>query len=145
AHGSGPAGADLEWRRRWRLGPGARRPGAENGQSKSAPGKMEQMPAAVIHGLIPCHVSLRVQVNAARRSTPLSFTNQLSLSRLNHWLPRMQAPPEVVQAKTKFHPQIAAARLPQADSVFHNAAALAPARGTGSLRNRHWWRSWFAT
>jgi hypothetical protein len=34
------------------------------------------MPAAVIHGLIPCHISLRVHVEAAGRSTPLCFTNQ---------------------------------------------------------------------
>ena len=81
AHASGPDRADLEWRRRCRLGPGARRPGAENGQSKSAPGKMEQMPAAVINGLIPCHVSLHVQVDAAGRSTPLSCTNQYSSGR----------------------------------------------------------------
>ena len=81
AHASGPDRADLEWRRRWRLGPGARRPGAENGPSKSAPSKMEQMPAAVINGLIPCHVSLHVHVDAAGRSTPLSFTNQYSSSR----------------------------------------------------------------
>jgi len=42
---------------------------------------MEKMPAAVINGLIPCHVSLHVQVDAAGRSTPLDFTNQLRLSR----------------------------------------------------------------
>jgi len=39
---------------------------------------MEQMPAAVINGLIPCHVSLHVQVDAAGRSTPLDCTNQYS-------------------------------------------------------------------
>ncbi len=49
---------------------------------------------------------------------------QLSLSRLNHWLPRIQAHPEVVQGTTEFHHQIADALLPQADPVFHNAAAL---------------------
>ena len=70
---------------------------------------------------------------------------RLSVSRLNHWLPRMQAHPEVVQGTSEFHHQIADARLPQADAVFHDAAALAPARGTGSLCNRRWWRSWFAT
>ncbi len=48
----------------------------------------------------------------------------LSLSRLNHWLPRIQAHPEVVQGTTEFHHQIADALLPQADPVFHNAAAL---------------------
>jgi hypothetical protein len=42
---------------------------------------MEKMPAAVINGLIPCHVSLRVQVDAAGRSTPLYFTNQYSSGR----------------------------------------------------------------
>ena len=36
----------------------------------------------------------------------------MSLSRLNHWLPRMQAHPEVVQGTTEFHHQIADARLP---------------------------------
>src|SRR2546425_8652412 len=48
----------------------------------------------------------------------------LSLSRLNHWLPRIQAHPEVVQGTTEFHHQIADALLPQTDPVFHNAAAL---------------------
>src|SRR4029077_8320712 len=51
-------------------------------------------------------------------------SRHLSLSRLNHWLPRMQAHPEVVQGTTEFHHQIADALLPQADPVFHNAAAL---------------------
>src|SRR5262245_58430032 len=50
------------------------------------------------------------------------FAFQLSLSRLNHWLPRIQAHPEVVQGTTEFHHQIADALLPQADPVFHNAA-----------------------
>jgi transposase-like protein len=49
---------------------------------------------------------------------------ELSLSRLNHWLPRIQAHPEVVQGTTEFHHQIADALLPQTDPVFHNAAAL---------------------
>jgi len=48
----------------------------------------------------------------------------LSLSRLNHWLPRIQAHPEVVQGTTEFHHQIADARLPQADPVFHNATTF---------------------
>jgi hypothetical protein len=49
---------------------------------------------------------------------------QLSLSRLNHWLPRSQAHPEVVQGTAEFHHQIADPLLPQADPVLHNAAAL---------------------
>src|SRR6267143_7212107 len=55
----------------------------------------------------------------------LLYTNgHVSLSRLNHWLPRIQAHPEIVQSTTEFHHQIADALLPQADPVFHNAAAL---------------------
>jgi len=42
---------------------------------------MEKMPAAVINGLIPCHMSLHVQVDAAGRSTPLYVTNQYSSDR----------------------------------------------------------------
>src|SRR5215510_13207191 len=49
---------------------------------------------------------------------------RLSLSRLNHWLPRSQAYPEVVQGTTEFHHQIADPLLPQADQVLHDAAAL---------------------
>jgi hypothetical protein len=49
---------------------------------------------------------------------------QLSLSRLNHWLPGVQAHPEVVQGTAELHHEIADARLPQAEPVFHNAAAL---------------------
>jgi len=48
----------------------------------------------------------------------------LSLSRLNHWLPRSQAHPEVVHGTAQFHHQIADTRLPQADPVLHEAAAL---------------------
>ena len=49
---------------------------------------------------------------------------QLSLSRLNHWLPRIQAHPEVVQGTTDLHHEIADALLPQADPVFDDPAAL---------------------
>ena len=48
----------------------------------------------------------------------------LSLSRLNHWLPRGQTHPEVVQGTTEFHHQIADTRLPQTDPVFDDATAL---------------------
>src|SRR5215831_17258907 len=48
----------------------------------------------------------------------------LSLSRLNHWLPRIQAHPEIVQGTAELHHEIANARLPQADPVLHDAAAL---------------------
>jgi len=48
----------------------------------------------------------------------------LSLSRLNHWLPRSQAHSEVVQGTAEFHHQVTDPLLPQADPVLHNAAAL---------------------
>jgi hypothetical protein len=48
----------------------------------------------------------------------------VSLSRLNHGLPRSQAHPEVVQGTTEFHDQIADAFFPQADVVFDDVTAL---------------------
>ena len=49
---------------------------------------------------------------------------QLSLSRLNHWLPRCKTHPKVVQGAADFHHQITNPLLPQADAVLHDAAAL---------------------
>src|SRR5438094_7645003 len=49
---------------------------------------------------------------------------QVSLSRLNHWLPRGQAHPEVVQGTAEFHHQITDPLFPQADPVLHDTAAL---------------------
>jgi hypothetical protein len=48
----------------------------------------------------------------------------LSLSRLNHRLPGCETHPEVMQGAADFHHQIADTRLPQADPVFDDAAAL---------------------
>ena len=48
----------------------------------------------------------------------------LNLSRLNHWLPRGQADPEVMQGTADFHHAITDALLPQADAVFDDATAL---------------------
>jgi len=48
----------------------------------------------------------------------------LSLSRLNHRLPRSQAHPEVVEGAAEFHHEITDASLPQAKPVFDNTAAL---------------------
>jgi hypothetical protein len=49
---------------------------------------------------------------------------QLSLSRLNHGQPGVQAHPAIVQGTAEFHHEIADARLPQADPVFHHATTL---------------------
>jgi transposase len=53
-----------------------------------------------------------------------SAADQVSLSRLNHGQPGVQAHPEVVQGTAEFHHQIADALLPQADPVCDDAAAL---------------------
>src|SRR6266436_7134025 len=62
--------------------------------------------------------------DAKRTAVCMSMAPQLSLSRLNHWLPRGQAHPEVVQGTAQFHYEIADALLPQADPVFDDATAL---------------------
>src|SRR5712691_9675995 len=49
---------------------------------------------------------------------------ELSLSRLNHGQPGVQAPPEIVQGTAELHHEIADALLPQADPVFHNTTTL---------------------
>jgi hypothetical protein len=56
--------------------------------------------------------------------TPLCVLVHMSLSRLNHWLPRGQAHTEVLQGPTAFPHQIANTLLPQAAPVFHTATAL---------------------
>src|SRR5712691_3372592 len=48
----------------------------------------------------------------------------MSLSRLNHRLPRGQAHSEVMQGTAEFHHQIANALFPQTDPIFHNATTL---------------------
>src|SRR2546421_9125650 len=48
----------------------------------------------------------------------------LSLSRLNHGQPGVQAHPEIVQGTAELHHEIADALLPQPDAVFHHATTL---------------------
>jgi hypothetical protein len=55
---------------------------------------------------------------------PFGTCKHMSLSRLNHWLPRIQAHPEVVQGTAEFHHEIVDALLPQADPVFDDTTAL---------------------
>jgi hypothetical protein len=55
---------------------------------------------------------------------PQNGVVHLSLSRLNHWLPRGQSDPEVMQGTADFHHDIPDAVLPQADPVFDDAATL---------------------
>src|SRR4051794_9401410 len=68
-------------------------------------------------------VPSRVRVRVCRSRWAPTF-DHLSLSRLNHWLPRGQAHPKVMQGTADFHHPIADALLPQADPVFDDAAAL---------------------
>ena len=48
----------------------------------------------------------------------------MSLSRLNHGQPGVQAHPEVMQGTAELHREIADALLPQADPVLHDATTL---------------------
>ena len=52
------------------------------------------------------------------------WTVEVSLSRLNHWLPGREPYPKVVQGTAEFHHQIADALLPQTNPIFHDAAAF---------------------
>src|SRR6266700_1326443 len=54
----------------------------------------------------------------------LATGRQVSLSRLNHRLPRGQAHPEVMEGTAEFHDQIANALLPQPDPVFDDTTAF---------------------
>src|SRR6266849_5213796 len=56
--------------------------------------------------------------------TEQAYDSHLSLSRLNHRLPRGQTYPEIMQDTAEFHHEITDALLPQPDPVFHNATAL---------------------
>ena len=58
------------------------------------------------------------------REFGLGDHRELSLSRLNHWLPRRETYPEVVQSTAQFHHEIADAFFPQADPVFDDATTL---------------------
>ena len=49
---------------------------------------------------------------------------QLSLFRLNHWLPRREAHPEIMQGAADFHHDITDTLLPQTEPVFDNATTL---------------------
>src|SRR2546422_6333924 len=55
---------------------------------------------------------------------PLPSPMCLSLSRLNHGQPGVQAHPEIVQGTAELHHEIADALLPQPDPVFHHATTL---------------------
>ena len=50
--------------------------------------------------------------------------DDLSLSRLHHWLPGGETHPEVMQGTAQFHHEITDARLPQPDPIFDDATAL---------------------
>jgi hypothetical protein len=64
------------------------------------------------------------RVRHLKRLLPATGVVHLSLFRLNHWLPRREAHPEIMQGTAEFHDQIADTFLPQADAVFDDATAL---------------------
>ena len=76
-----------------------------------------------------------IRRNDPRQGSQVTTPVRLSLSRLNHRLPRGQAHPEVVQGTTEFHHQIA-------DTFFHKRIRSLTMRQrftlllTCSIRNR---------
>ena len=50
--------------------------------------------------------------------------DDISLSRLSHWLPRSQAHPEVVQRPAQFHHESPDTFFPQAEAVLDDATTL---------------------
>lgn len=69
-------------------------------------------------------VCFEAVVCACAQTTSEFGSVRLSLSRLNHLLPRDKAHPEVMQATAEFHHQIADAAFPKADPVFGDAASF---------------------
>ena len=67
---------------------------------------------------------------------------QLSLSRLNHWLPRGQTHPEGMQGTTKCHHEIADTCHRRIRSfIMRQCLTLLL---TCSIRSRRWWSAWCA-
>src|SRR5712692_7815642 len=73
-------------------------------------------------GNVPSHWTYYVITSGTPTSTAQKA--HLSLSRLNHRLPRREAHPEIMQGTAQFHHQIADALFPQPEPVFDNATAL---------------------
>jgi hypothetical protein len=74
--------------------------------------------------LLPSTTSLSFRVSNIAQDTRQIYhakaLEHLSLSRLNHWLPRCETHPEVVQGTAEFHHEITDALLPQPDPIFYN-------------------------
>ena len=70
------------------------------------------------------------------RQLPARLMVYLSLSRLNHWLPRGQADPKVMQGTADFHHAITNALLPQAALTTRQRLTLLL---TCSIRSRREW------
>jgi len=66
---------------------------------------------------------------SAWRIRPLAAldAHRVEFIAINHWLPRGQAPPEVVQGTAACHHHSTGLLLPQADPVFDATATLATA------------------
>src|SRR5215217_2702160 len=82
------------------------------------------LPARQTGSSIRTKVLLRIMLRDTTVCEDDLVKQALSLSRLNHWLPRCQAEPEVMQGTADFHHDITDALLPQADPVFDDATTL---------------------
>ena len=74
-----------------------------------------------------CHTAARQAGAPEGRAFPRRVRHgalDMSLSRLNHWLPRREAHPEVMERTADFHHNIPDSFLPETDPVFDDATAL---------------------
>src|SRR5216683_1917282 len=92
------------------------------------PASMPPGMSCLVVGSSPRHVPSPTltfrRMHACEDHETVGGPEQLSLSRLNHWLPGREAHPEVVQGTAQFHHEIADALLPQTDPVFDDATAF---------------------
>ena len=65
-----------------------------------------------------------MEVEWTKAPYALTLDELLSLSRLNHGQPGVQAHPEIVQGTAELHHQVTNTLLPQAHPVFHKATPL---------------------
>src|SRR5215831_7813839 len=82
------------------------------------------MPRKCKYAVITCASMVALHVTREAAYLRSAAPEYLSLSRLNHGQPRVQAHPEIVQGTAELHHEIADALLPQADPVFHHATPL---------------------
>ena len=83
--------------------------------------EMQRLSADIVNRL---YTFLFYLLSSGEPDRGIPLPKHLSLCRLNHWLPRTQAHPEVVERTAQFHHEVTDALLPEAVPIFHDATAL---------------------